>query len=265
MEKALEEYTNRIEALLNIPDLNSETAQQFGEVLEVLVIPEYGELNQLAAKCFYGAKNYEQAVYHWEAANLIQTPEYNRAKAKLLPIPDALQYLAQAGEYDNIIAKWEQAGKPRDRHWIQYIAPALEAKQQYQQAFVVYIWLDELTKVKQCFKIASQGAPSIKLFAVLLQYFYRNQYWLDAMEALSTYLSVVVGSERQKASLKFDIVYEIACSDLKPEALKQESRKRYEEFIKQQVLATDWNQHLLMPQVGIALEKLVLSRNLRIL
>ena len=255
-KKALEEYTNRIEALLNIPDLNSETAQQFGEVLEVLVIPEYGELNQLAAKCFYGAKNYEQAVYHWEAANLIQTPEYNRAKAKLLPIPDALQYLAQAGEYDNIIAKWEQAGKPRDRHWIQYIAPALEAKQQYQQAFVVYIWLDELTKVKQCFKIASQGAPSIKLFAVLLQYFYRNQYWLDAIEALSTYLPVVVGSERQKASLKFDIVYEIACSDLKPEALKQESRKRYEEFIKQQVLATDWNQHLLMPQVGIALEKI---------
>ena len=255
-KKALEEYINRIETLLNLPDLNSQTAQQFGEVLEVLVIPEYGELHQLAAKCFYRAKNYEQAVHNWEAANVIQIPEYNLAKAKLLPIPDALQYLAQAGEYDNIIAQWEQAGKPRDQHWIQYIAPALEAKQQYQQAFVVYIWLDDLTKVKQCFEIASQGAPSIKLFAVLLQYFYRHKYWQDVIEVLETYLPVVVGSERQKASLKFDLIYEIACSELKPEDLSKEYRQRYEQFIKQQVLATDWNQHLLMQQVGAALEKI---------
>lgn len=256
-KKSLEQYANRIEALLNIPDLNSDTAQQFGEVLEVLIIPEYGELNLLAAKCFYRAKNYEQAVRNWEAANVIQTPEYNQAKAQLLPIPDALQYLAQAGEYDKIIAEWEQAGKPRERRWIQHIAPALEAKQQHQQAFVVYIWLDELTKVKQCFKIASQGAPSIKLFAVLLQYFYRNKYWLDAIEALETYLPVVVGSERQKASLKFDLIYEIACSEFKQEDLIKEYSSRYEQFIKQQVLSTsEWNKHLLMQQVGIALEKI---------
>lgn len=254
-KKALEEYTLRIEALLNLPDLNSETAQQFGEVLEVLVIPD-GELNQLAAKCFYRAKNYEQAVHNWEVANVVQTPEYNLAKAKLLPVPDALQYLAQAGEYDNIIIKWEQAGKPRERHWIQYIAPALEAKQQYQQAFVVYIWLDDLTKVKQCFEIACQGTPSTKLFAVLLQYFYRNKYWQDVIEALETYLPIVVGSERQKASLKFDLIYEIACSELKPEDLNKEYRQRYEKFIKQQVLTTDWHQHLLMQQVGTALEKI---------
>ncbi|MGB5961709.1 MAG: hypothetical protein WBG73_13665 [Coleofasciculaceae cyanobacterium] len=251
---ALEEYINRIEALLNIPDLNSQTAQQFGEVLEVLVI-SHGELNQLAAKCFYRAKNYEQAVHNWEAANVTQTPEYNLAKAQLLPIPDALQYLAQAGDYDNIITKWEQAGKPREQNWIQYIAPVLEAKQQYQQAFVVYIWLDELTKVKQCFEIASQGAPSIKLFAVLLQYFYRHKYWQDVIEVLET-LPIVVGSERQKASLKFDLIYEIACSELKPENLSKGYRQRYEQFIKQQVLATDWSQHLLMQQVGTALEKI---------
>lgn len=256
-KKALEEYINRIETLLNLPALNAETAQQFGEVLEVLVLPEYGELHQLAAKCFYRAKNYEQAVHNWEAANVIQTPEYNLAKAKLLPIPDALQYLLQAGEYDNIIAKWEQAGKPRDRHWIQYIAPALEAKQQYQQAFVVYIWLDELTKVKQCFEIASQGTPSIKLFAVLLQYFYRNKYWRDAIDAIETYLPVVMGSERQKASLKFDLIYEIACSELKQEDLSKEYRNRYEKFIKQQILsANDWHKYLFMQQVGIALEKI---------
>ena len=255
-KKALEEYVDRLEMLVNIADLNAEIWQQFGEVLEVVAIPEY-KLNQLAAKCFYRAKNYGQAVHNWEAENATQTPEYSQAKAKLLPITDSLEYLAEAGEHNNIIAEWEQAGKPRERRWIQHIAPALEAKQQYQQAFVVYIWLDELAKVKECFEIASQGTPSIKLLAVLLQYFYRNQYWLDAIETLLTYLPVVVGSERQKASLKFDMIYELACSKLKPEDLNKESRKHYEQFIKQQVLSTsEWNKHLLMQQVGITLEKI---------
>jgi hypothetical protein len=140
---------------------------------------------------------------------------------------------------------------------LQYVAPALEAKQQPQQAFVVYIWLDELVKVKECFEKASQGTPQIKLLTVLLQYFYRHKHWNDALDAIETYLPVVIGSQRQKVALKFDVVYELACSELKPEDITKDYRKRYEKFIKDQILSTpDWNQYLLMPQVGIALEKI---------
>jgi tetratricopeptide (TPR) repeat protein len=255
-KKAIEEYVNRLKALLNTP-IDSETWQQFGEVIEALEIPENNELKQLAADCFYRSENYEQALRYWEAENATQKPEYNRAKAKLLPIPDSLQYLSQAGDYDSIITQWEQAGKPRERRWIEYVAPALEAKQQYQQAFVVYIWLDELVKVKQCFEIASQGTPPIKLIAVLLQYFYRHHYWIDAIEVLEKYLPFIVGSERQKASLKFDAVYEIACSEFKQDDLTKQARQQYEQFIKEQILSTnEWNKYLLMQQVGIALEKI---------
>jgi len=261
--QAIAEYGNRIAALLNVPNINSDTWQKFGEVLDIFktqngtTLPEPNELYQLAAECFYRAENYEQAVQKWEANNAIQNPEYNRAKAKLLGIPDGLEYLAQAGEYDKIIAEWEQAGKPRDRSWIQSVAPALEAKTLHQQAFVVYIWLNELAKVKECFETASQGTPQIKLFAVLLQYFYRHKYWNEAIEALEKYLPVVVGSERQKVGLIFDVVYELACSELKPEDITKELRKRYGRFIKERVLSTpDWNQYLLIQQVGIALERI---------
>ncbi len=262
-KKAIEEYAKRLEALLNDSQINSEVWQQFGDVLQAVGAhggasqPDYNELNQLAAECFSRAKNYEQAVRTWEACGATQKPEYNRAKAMVLGIPEGLKYLAQAGDYDSIITAWERAGKLRDRSWLQYVAPALEAKQQPQQAFVVYIWLDELVKVKECFEKASQGTPQIKLLTVLLQYFYRHKHWNDALEAIETYLPVVIGSQRQKVALKFDVVYELACSELKPEYITKDYRKRYEKFIKEQILSTpDWNQYLLMPQVGIALEKI---------
>ncbi len=256
-KKAVEEYANRLEGLLNVTDLKLNEWQQFGEVLETLDASGYNELKPLAAKCFYRAENYEQAVHIWEACGVTQTPEYNRAKAMLMGIPEGLQYLARAGEHDSIIAEWEKAGKPRDRSWLQYVAPALEAKQQYQRALVVYAWLDELVKVKECFEAANQEAPPIKLFTVLLQYFYRKKYFIDAIEAIEKYLPAITGSERQKAGLKFDVVYELACSELAPEHFTTEQHKRGVNFIKEQVLSTsDWQQYLCVQQVGVALEKL---------
>ncbi len=256
-KKAVEEYANRIEAQLNVANFKADEWQQFGEVLEALDLVGYTELKSLAGECFYRAENYKQAVHLWEACELTLKPEYNRAKAMLLGIPESLDYLEKAGEHGNIIAEWEKAGKPRTSHWLPYVAPALEIKQQYQQAFVVYIWLDEVAKVKECFEAASKGAPQIKLLTVLLQYFYRKKYFGEVIEAVEKYLPTVIGSERQKASLKFDVVYEVACSELMPEDLTKEHRKLYEKFIKEQILATsDWNKYLLMQQVGVALEKI---------
>jgi tetratricopeptide (TPR) repeat protein len=256
-KKAVEEYANRIEGLLNVSDLKADEWQQFGAVLEALDTAGYHELDRLAGECFYRAENYEEAVRIWENGDATQTLEYNRAKALLLGIPEGLEYLAEAGESDSIIAEWEKAGKPRTLHWLPYVAAALETKQQYQRAFVVYIWLDELVKVKECFERASQGAPPIKLITVLLQYLSRKKHWLDAIEAVEKQLPKVISSERQKAELKFDFVYEIACSELTPNDITKEQRRRYEKFIKEQVLSTsDWQQYLLMQQVGVALEKI---------
>ena len=263
-KKAIDEYANRIERLLNVPNIQPTQWQQFAQVLETLETHGYSplsepnvQLNSLTAECLYRAENYEEAVRIWEECDVTQKPEYTLAKAKLLGIPEGLEYLAQAGEHDSIIAEWEKAGKPRRLHWLPYVASALEIKQQYQQAFVVYIWLDELSKVKECFEKACQGVPTIKLITVLLQYFYRKKHWPDAIEAIERYSSKVIGSERQKADLNFNLVYEIAISDLTPNDIIKERRKLYEKFLKEQVLSTsDWQQSVLMQQVGVALEKI---------
>jgi hypothetical protein len=256
-KKAVEEYVNRIQSLLSNPNLKPEQWQRFGEILEALDSVGYNELNLLAGECFYRAENYEQSVLIWEDCDVTQKPEYNLAKAKLLGIPEGLDYLEKAGEHGSIIAEWEKAGKPRTLHWLPYVAPALETNQQYQQAFVVYIWLDELVKIKECFEKASQGTPSIKLMAVLLQYFYRKKHWIDALDAIETYLPKVIGSTRQKADLKFDFVLVIACSDLTSNELTKEQRKRYEKFLKEQILSiSNWQHYLLMQQVGVSLEKI---------
>jgi hypothetical protein len=254
-KKAVEEYISRINALPNA-DLKPDEWQQFGEVLVALESVGYSKVQQLVGECFYRAKNYEQAIRSWDAGGATQKPEYNRAKAMVRGYPEGLEYLAQAGEHDTIITQWEQVGKPRDRRWIAYVAPALEAKQQYQQACIVYVWLDELPKVKECFDLANQGSPQFKLLTILLQYFYRKKYFADAIEALEIYLPTISGFERQKLALRYDAAYELACSPLKPEDITKEQRKRYEKFIKEQVLSTsDWQKYLLMQQVGVALEK----------
>jgi hypothetical protein len=80
-------------------------------------------------------KTTSKRVYHWEAANLIQTPEYNRAKANYYP-SRCFAVSGTSGEYDNIIANGNRQETSRPT-LDSYIAPALEAKQQYQQAFVV--------------------------------------------------------------------------------------------------------------------------------
>ncbi|MBE9127751.1 hypothetical protein IQ258_16690, partial [Coleofasciculus sp. LEGE 07081] len=254
--QARQEYANRIEAFLNNPKFKPEQWQQFGEGLAALEFAEPSRFYKLAGDCFYRAQNYEQAIYYWEAGDAMQTPEYFWAKALGVGMPEGLEYLAQAGECDRIIAEWQQAGKPRDRQWLTYVAFALETKKHYQQAFVIYVWLDELVKVKACFDAASLNRPPIKLLKVLFQYLFRRKYWSEAIDAIETYLPIVTGSESRKLDLNFDIIYEISGSDLSPHDLNNQQRQYYVEFIKTQILATpDWYQDLLIQQVGIALEK----------
>ncbi|NEO29339.1 MAG: hypothetical protein F6K36_02570 [Symploca sp. SIO3C6] len=260
-QEAVEEYAKRIDELLDFQDLNSEQWQQLGELLETLK-SRWSWLNFLAGKCFYRAQKYEQAVRNWEDSDAIQTQDYNKAKALSLGIPEGLEYLTKVGEYKIIITEWEQIGKPRDHHWLKYVALALENLHQYQKAFVVYIWLDELIKVKECFERLNQEAVQVKILTIFLQYLYRKQSFKEALEIIEKYLPIVIVSDTQKSILKFDFVYQLACSELIPEDVGTQQKENnevelYEKFFKEQVLSTsDWHQYLLMPQVGIALEKI---------
>jgi len=255
--KAIKEYAKRLERLLELREVKKEEWQRFGQVLKAFHLAGYQGFNHLIGECFYRAENYEQAVRIWEDCGNTQSQEYYRAKALMSGQVQALEYWWQKGETQSILAEWEQAGKPRDRNWLEYVAPALEKQHQYQQAFVVYIWLDQPAKVQECFARASQGTPNIKILTIFLQYLYRQKYFGDAIEVIGKYLSKVIGSERQKADLKFYIVRQLAGSELMPDALTKEERQGYERFIKEQVLSnSNWLQYLSMQQVGTTWEKL---------
>ncbi|MEQ9551366.1 MAG: hypothetical protein RIM23_17365 [Coleofasciculus sp. G3-WIS-01] len=255
-QQGIKEYARRIETIPNDSSIPSSQWQQFGEVLAILASGGYPELNVQAGTCFYRAQNYHQAIQYWQESNATQTPDYHRAKAFAVGMPEGLVYLAQAGEADQIITQWRQAGKPRDRRWLRYVAQGLEMKQEYQQACVVYVGLDDLAKVKDCFRLASQDGIKIKLLRLLFRYFFRQKYWQDALELFNTDLPNVIGSTEEKAALNFDIVYELAGSGLIPQNLSKDQRQQYEQFMEERVLSTpDWQEYLLMPQIGIALEK----------
>jgi len=256
-QQGIKEYARRMATLSPDSPLSSAQWQQFGEVLATLALANYPELKVQAGTCFYRAENYDQAIQYWDESDATQTPEYHQAKALTVEMPRGLAHLAQAGKADQIIREWRQAGKPRDRQWLCYVAPALEMKHEYQQACVVYVGVDDLAKVKDCFRLASQDGIRIKLLRLLFRYFFRYQYWQDALEFIDMDWSTVIGSTEEKAVLNFDIVYELAGSELTPQSLSKDQRQDYERFMKQRVLAnSDWQDYLFMPQVGIALEKL---------
>ncbi|MFW5666598.1 MAG: hypothetical protein ACOC2Z_13835 [Coleofasciculus sp.] len=255
-QQGIKDYARRIETLANDSSIPSSQWQQFGEVLAILASVGYPELKVQAGTCFYRAQNYDQAIQYWDESNATQLPDYHRAKAFTVGMPDGLAHLAQAGEADQIIHQWRQADKPRDRKWLRYVAQALEMKQEYQQACVVYVGLDDLAKVKDCFRLATRDGIRIKLLRLLFRYFFRQKYWQDALELLETDLPNVIGSTEEKAALNSDIVYELAGSELIPQNLSKEQRQQYEQFMKEGVLSNcDWQDYLLMPQIGIALEK----------
>ncbi len=277
-KKALEEYANRIGSLMSLDNLwekknltlpyegrgqgglgeqyclDSQEWLKFGDVL-LGCWRQMGDkgLLELAGACFYRAHSYEGAVQCWEQCDVYRR-EYYLAKAATLGKPDGLPYLEKAGEHEGIISEWKEAGKPRAPEWLKYVALAFEVKNDYQNAFVVYIWLDNSIKVKYCFEKASLGVPEIKLLKVFLQYSIRKQHWDDAIGTINKYLTTVTGSEAEQ-QLKFDVVYELALAQ--PGEMIKEARESYEKFIKEQVLSnSEWRSHLLIEQVGVALEKI---------
>lgn len=252
---ALEEYAKRIVVLVGGTILPLKEWQKFGDVLEAVGMFGDNEMVNRAGACFLRAKNYESAVRCWEKCGVTRKRDYYLAKAEVLGFPECLEYLEKAGEHDRIIALWENAGKPVATQVLRYVAAALEIKQRYLWAFPLYIKLDNVVKVQECFESLSQEKQQEAL-EILLQYLICKNHWSEFIEIVEQYFSIESGLDANKADLKFDVVYEIAHSQLKPEDIEQDYQ-RYEKFIKEQVLsAEDWHNHLLMEHVGVALEKM---------
>ena len=168
-----------------------------------------------------------------------------------------LAYFATNKETDKILEKWKKAARPKQKWWLKYVAPALEAKQLYQQAFFAYCYLDNPSKVKFCFEQATEGQPEIKFLILILQYYLRHQYWHETLATLQTYLQAIASQEAEKTGLKFELVYEIAHSQLTPASLNKKARQSYERFFQEHILKNyQWQKFLFVQHMGIALEKI---------
>ncbi|MBD2087335.1 hypothetical protein [Coleofasciculus sp. FACHB-542] len=122
---ALEEYATGIGTLIAGTNLHPNEWQRFGEVLEALGEGWNGMLYR-AGTCFYRAKNYERAAQCWERCDSTQQRKYYLAKASVLGVPNGLEYLEKAGESEQIVKEWNQAGRPHTQLWLKYVAPILE-------------------------------------------------------------------------------------------------------------------------------------------
>lgn len=252
---ALDEYAKRVVLLVAGTNLPLKEWQKFGEVLEAVGLFGDNEMLNRAGACFYRAREYKSAVRCWENYGTTRKRDYYLAKAEVLAFPDCLEYLEKAGEHDRIITEWEKAGKPVTTQALKYVGAALESKQKYLLAFQVYIRLNNLAKVQECFECLTQE-KQLEALEILLQYLIRKNHWSEFIETIEKHYFRESSINGNKSYLKFDVVYEIAHSQLKPEDI-QPDYQRYEKFIKEQVLSSDdWHKYLLMEQVGVALEKM---------
>lgn len=258
-QQVVQTYVGRITGFLNNQEiLRNISGNRWGEVLQNLGNAGYKDTQELAGRCFYLAGNLPQAVSIWEERKITHLKEYHIAKAQVVGLPNGLKFLVKVkpdGE-QFILKAWQQAGKPRENSWLEYIAPILEGKKQYANALLVYTWLDNLIKVKSCFAQFWQqnyfSLPRTKPLKILLDYYLNSQYWQEAITAIEIYLLEVNDS-----SFPFQLVGKIAKSQLTPEKVTKNQRQRYQKFINQKVLAnTDWSKYLPMEHLGIALEKI---------
>jgi len=257
----VKEYVRRI-SILTEQVLKQDEWQQLGVVLEALEKAGYQGVLDWAGKCFYRAANYERAVICWERCGATETREYYWAKAEVIGFPKGLEWLERAHADDRIIEKWEQAGglnEATDPRWLQVVGPVLERKERYQEAFRVYLQLGDIAKVKECFEKASRNMPTSDLWeglVSLVAHFMRRGHWLEVLDAIDVYFPGVVGHDTEKVALQYEVVRELAYSNLTPESLTTADRQRYENFVNPLLITSDWQQHLSMKEGGAALERI---------
>lgn len=250
-------YIKWIENTLKKPDfLQPQQWKILGDTLQSLKDTGESKAIYLAVKCFYWGQDYTATVNCVEAGNIIHIREYYLAKAEVLEIPENLEYLIKAQEYQQVIHLWKQNNKPRDREWLNSVATAYEALEIYKNALAIYSWLDNLEKVKSCLQIIQSRFPQdfTRSLQFTIRYYIDDGYWLDAIATLESHTELL--SHPENSQFKQSIIKHLAESDLTPDTLNIDLRKRYETFLKQQILNSNWQQFLSMEYVGVTLEKI---------
>jgi hypothetical protein len=217
-QAAIEEYAGQINTLMNEQILTSEQWQRFGNLLEDLHQAGYNKTIEVAGSSFYQARDYKGAVRCWDRCGVPQKRKYNLAKAEVEGFPQGLQYLQKEGEDLRIIVQeWERKGKPDKSQWLDYVVPALQNLNRHQE---------------------------------LVDYLIQRKLWIKAIEAIAKHPDA-----NEAKSLKFNLVREIAYSDLIPGTALQE-RQRYQSLITSVRGFSDWQQHISVQEVGAAMERI---------
>ena len=210
----------------------------------------------LPAQCFALGKDYQQALIYWEKAGypeqIIDKKDLQRyylVKAKLTPLPQALEYLAKAEKYLPIVNLWLNYGKSQDSSWLKYVAIAYEATNHFEQAFIVYCHLDELAKVEQCWEQIASSSHNQKYLKQILSYYLDKQHWQQAIFLAKKYFRV--------NHLPYFFLYSLGQSQLLPNNLTKSERQSYQKFIQQNILHNSrWQEYFIPQYLGTVLEKI---------
>lgn len=216
-QEAVKEYAHKINELMRGQNPDCAQWRRFGILLEELDGVGYNGTIEVAGGCFYRSKDYKSAVRCWERCGVTQKREYYLAKAEVEGFPEGLQYLQKAGEEQKIVQEWETQKKPDRPQWLDYVVPTLQNQNRYKE---------------------------------LVDYLIHRKLWIKAIEAIDKCPNPV-----EAKSFKFNVVREIAYSDLTPDTARSD-RSRYVNFIEPVRASTDWEQDLTVHEVGTALEKI---------
>lgn len=155
----------------------------------------------------------------------------------------------------SIVARWQQAGKPRDPQWLRAVGRALEDRQQFQNAIVIYCWLDDAPRVLECLREFAPEDVSLVLLARVLQYFLQRAHWPQLVRALDLYFTSQPPAAVPR-QLCYDVTDGLARSALSPVDLDRPQREQLYAFLRECVLAVvGWSQAIPISRVGIAIEK----------
>ena len=250
---AFKVYGQQISQLISREVPQEKTAwENYAQVLEkISEITQQTKFINLAGDCYFRSQNYQNAIRCWEASNDIQKPQYYRAKAYLLGMPQGLEYLVRSGNNQEILEKWEKAKKPLTKEWLTYVAPVLESNQNYEVATRAYAHLNQKYKVEKCFHKISNPTPSLVRF--LIHYYLYFQHWEEMITTLENYpLSPSQQPELNKESL----ITRLAQSQLTPDHLNSQQRQRLEKVIQEKISPQLPEKSLLIYQLGMILEKI---------
>lgn len=251
-QTALNTYFKQIHQLLQQGNQQQEFLQNLADSLGKLgKRTKQTQFLKLAGDCFYKIENYQQALTYWEASGNTQQRQYYQAKAYYLGMPKGLEYLVRLGANQEIVKAWEKAKKPFTKEWLTYVAPVLEANQNYDLAARSYCYLNQKEKVQSCFqKITS---PHNNLISFLLTYYLHFQYWEDFIALLENNLSQL---RNQSTNHYFSIIIRLANSKLTPNSLNIEQRQRLETLFRNQISDDAQANNFPVYHLGVALEKM---------